>query len=89
LRKCSTENKNAKEECKSPEEIDAAIHKTTFGIFYKKRYFDTQDFGANPIKYYIKTLYYPILEEIAQYYVYGLKRNTARVNNNWFGFGAG
>lgn len=88
LRKCSADNENAKYECKSEKQIDEAIEKTAFGLYYKNYYFDTQDFSENPIKYYIKTNYYPLIPGIAQFYMYGLKTNIAKVNNNWFGFGA-
>jgi hypothetical protein len=56
-------------------------------VFYRNHYFDTREFGPNPIKSYLKTLYYPILPKVAQYYTYGLKKNVTQVNNNWFGFG--
>jgi hypothetical protein len=56
-------------------------------VFIRQHYFDTQEFGPNPVKNYLKTLYYPILPEVAQYYTYGMKKNVAYVNNNWFGFG--
>jgi len=87
LRKCTLASDNPQTECKSTQEIEDAINKTSLNVFYRQNYFDTQEFGPNPVKNYLKTLYYPILPEVAQYYTYGIKHNVAYVNNNWFGFG--
>jgi hypothetical protein len=87
LQRCTTGNQNADLECKSPEEIQDAIEKISLNVFYRENYFDTQEFGPDPIKSYLKTLYYPVLSEVAQYYTYGMKKNVVYVNNNWFGFG--
>jgi hypothetical protein len=87
LWKCTVHSENPKAECKSDKEIEDAIDKTSFNAIYRQSYFDTQEFGPNPIKNTLNGLYFPLHHSVAQSQVYGVKKNVVKVTNSWFGFG--
>jgi len=63
------------------------LDKTVININIVDKYFDIKEFDASPLKPFLKYEFRPLMSMFKIGTIYGMKKNTIKVQNSPFGFG--